>query len=520
MRILITPLAICLLASATFAQRTRQRPPAKRPAATQSSTTPATPPAGVPASPTRPAQSLPPLTPVSIVVINGRTITSAEFEPAVREAVESVDREIAETKQELLDLQINTLLLQAEARKRGITTERLYALEVSSKLAQPTPAEVKKFIEEHPQEFSGLDSTVVSSQVATYLLNEREEKISLQFIERLKKMHAVVPGVDINTPGLKDDAVVASVDGQTVKAGAINERLKPIAYRVRMTAYEKAKTRADGLINDALLLDEAGKRGIGPEQIVRAEITDKAKAPTEAEIRKFYDDNKARITGDFEQVRYQIAEYLQALDRQRLEKELSARLQKGANIRWLLIEPTQPVQAVSTDDDPSRGDVNAAVTVVEFTDFQCPSCALMHPVLEEVLKPYGNSVRLVVRDFPLSMHENALKAAEAANAANAQGKFFEYIALLYKRQKALDTPSLKKYASELGLNRQKFDAELDSGTYAGEIKRDITDGEIYGVGSTPTIFVNGVMLRVLSAEGLKQAIDHAAAARRAGAPPK
>ena len=520
MRILITPLAICLFVSATFAQRTQQRPPVKRPAATQSPNTPATPTAGVPASTTTSAQSLPPLTPVSIVVVNGRTITSAEFEPAAREAVESVDREIAETKQELLDLQVNTLLLQAEARKRGITTERLYSLEVTSKLAQPTPAEVKKFIEEHPQEFSGLDTAVVSSQVATYLLNEREEKVSLQFIERLKKIYAIVPGVDINTPGLKDDAVVTTVAGQPVKAGAINERLKPIAYRVRMTAYETAKNKADRFVNDALLLDEANKRGIGPEQIVRAEITDKAKAPTEAEVRKFYDDNKARINSDFEQVRNQIAAYLQEQDRQRLEKELSARLQKGANIRWLLIEPPQPVQAVSADDDPSRGDVNAAVTVVEFTDFQCPSCALMHPVLEEVLKPYGNSVRLVVRDFPLSMHENALKAAEAANAANAQGKFFEYIALLYKRQKALDTPSLKKYASELGLNQQKFDAALDNGTYAGEIKRDITDGEIYGVGSTPTIFVNGVMLRVLSAEGLKQAIDRAAAARRANAPPQ
>ncbi|HEX7295599.1 MAG TPA: thioredoxin domain-containing protein, partial [Pyrinomonadaceae bacterium] len=148
------------------------------------------------------------------------------------------------------------------------------------------------------------------------------------------------------------------------------------------------------------------------------------------------------------------------------------------------------------------------------------SCALMSSVLEEVLKSYGNSVRLVVRDFPLSMHENARKAAEAANAAHAQGRFFEYIALLYQRQKALDTPSLKKYASEIGLDRQKFDAALDRGIYAGEVKRDMTDGEIYGVASTPTIFVNGVMLRVLSAEGLRQAIDRAAAARRGSAPPK
>src|SRR5688500_19413684 len=115
----------------------------------------------------------------------------------------------------------------------------------------------------------------------------------------------------------------------------------------------------------------------------------------------------------------------------------------------------------------------------------------MAPVLDEVIKSYGNKVRLVVRDFPLPMHPDSRKAAEAANAANAQGKFFEYTALLFKRQKALDTPSLKKYASELGLDRAGFDAALDSGKYAVEVKHDIDEGEIYGVGSTPTIFVNG-----------------------------
>jgi protein-disulfide isomerase len=99
---------------------------------------------------------------------------------------------------------------------------------------------------------------------------------------------------------------------------------------------------------------------------------------------------------------------------------------------------------------------NAAVTIVEFTDFQCPACAAMHPVLEEVLKSYGNKVRFVVRDFPLNQHEWARKAAEAANAANAQGKFFEYIAVLFKNQKALDVPSLKKYASDLGLDRARL----------------------------------------------------------------
>ena len=130
----------------------------------------------------------------------------------------------------------------------------------------------------------------------------------------------------------------------------------------------------------------------------------------------------------------------------------------------------QPVQNISVDDDPARGEANAPVTIVEFTDFQCPACAAMHPVLEEVLKSYGNKVRFVVRDFPLNQHECARKAAEAANAANAQGKFFEYIALLFKNQKALDVPSLKKYASELGLDRARFDAALDRGVYAAEVQ--------------------------------------------------
>jgi len=142
----------------------------------------------------------------------------------------------------------------------------------------------------------------------------------------------------------------------------------------------------------------------------------------------------------------------------------------------------------------------------------------MHPVLEEVLKSYGNKVRFVVRDFPLNMHEWARKAAEAANAANAQGKFFEYIAILFKNQKALDVPSLKKYASEVGLDRARFDAALDRGAYAAEVQKDVEDGELYGVGSTPTIFINGVQLKILSAEGLRAAIDRAAGTPKTSSP--
>ena len=137
----------------------------------------------------------------------------------------------------------------------------------------------------------------------------------------------------------------------------------------------------------------------------------------------------------------------------------------------------------------------------------------MYPVIEDAMKTYGNRVRLVVRNFPLSMHQNARKAAEAASAAHAQGKFFEYIAILFKNQSSLDDASLKKYASDLGLDRTRFDAALDSGQYAARVSHDVEEGEAYGVEATPTIFINGVMLRNLTPEGLRAAIENALAAK-------
>jgi protein-disulfide isomerase len=248
-------------------------------------------------------------------------------------------------------------------------------------------------------------------------------------------------------------------------------------------------------------------------------VSEKLRTPTEAEVSKFYSENRERITGELDMVRNQLALYLQQEEQRRLERDLSERLRKGANIKWLISEPTPPVQSVSADDDPARGAPNAPVTIIEFTDFQCPACAAMQPVIDDVLKGYGDKVRFVVRDFPLAMHKDARKAAEAANAAHAQGKFFEYTALLFKRQKSLDVESLKKYASELGLDRKRFDAALDSGNYAAEVRHDAQEGEIYGINSTPTIFINGVKLRELSADGLRSSIDRALAVNSSGTSP-
>jgi protein-disulfide isomerase len=354
-------------------------------------------------------------------------------------------------------------------------------------------------------------------QLVAYVRLQQEKKLLADLAERLRKRLVVVMGVDINSPSLSPNATLATVAGRVLSAGPVLERLKQIVFELRIHAYEETKRAIDQTIYNLLVVEEARRRNIGPEVIIRTEITDKFRSPTEDEVAKFYAENKDRIEGDLASNRTMIANYLEQSQQTSLERALSEKLRSRSTISVMLKEPEAPVVSVSADDDPSRGDPNAPVSLIVFTDFQCPSCAYNHPLIDEVVDAYGKNVRLVVRDFPLAMHENARLAAEAANAAFAQGKFFEYIQLLFKNQKALDVASLKKYAGEVGLNRVKFDAALDRRTYAAEVDKDIDDGRLYGVLGTPTVFVNGVKVRNLTAETLREAIDRALAQKKQSA---
>lgn len=499
---------VCFLMFGSISAQSPQRRPAGRPAARPpapaSSPTPKPDPPPV-ATPSAPKQ------PVQLAIVNGQPITTADIDPRVREEVEGLEDRIAEARSKILALQINTVLLDVEAKKRKVTSQQLYDSEVTKRVTDPTEAEIKAFIDPNQDQIDTSDPVKIRPEIIATLRGLREQQLSEAFVQRMRSTSPVVMGVDINAPNLSRDAVVATVAGRAITAGIINERFKSIAYKLQRNSYEAEREALDHTINVLLLIAEANRRSVPPEDIVRAEVTDKIHHPTDAEIAKFYAENKASISGDLDSVRAQLASYLEEQEQGRLDRAMSERLRKGVDLRVLISQPEPPIQLIRTDGEPFRGDLNARVTVVEFTDFECPACAAMHPVLEEVLKSYASKVCFVVRNFPLARHAHARRAAEAADAANAQGKFFEYTALLFKRQKALDVPSLKRYATELGLDRIRFDAAIEAGTYAAEVRHDMDDGEMYGVESTPTIFINGVMLGNLSAEGLRAAIDSALA---------
>jgi protein-disulfide isomerase len=150
-----------------------------------------------------------------------------------------------------------------------------------------------------------------------------------------------------------------------------------------------------------------------------------------------------------------------------------------------------PVKDVDPGNSPSRGPKNAPLTVVLFSDFQCPFCGRVEPSLTELEKAYPGKVRVVWKNFPLSFHNNAKPAAEAAMAANEQGKFWEMHAKLFANQQNLDAASLEKYAKEIGLDIAKFKAATDSHKFAPQIEADTKQGSSLGVQGTPASFLNG-----------------------------
>jgi protein-disulfide isomerase len=153
-----------------------------------------------------------------------------------------------------------------------------------------------------------------------------------------------------------------------------------------------------------------------------------------------------------------------------------------------------PAKKVDVGNAPARGPKNAPITVVLFSDFQCPFCGRVEPSIVELEKLYPGKVRVAWKNYPLPFHNNAKPAAEAALAANEQGKFWQMHEILFKNQQALTGPDLEKYAKDIGLDMDKFKAAMDSHKFAAQVDADMKQGSSLGVEGTPAAFVNGQLV--------------------------
>jgi protein-disulfide isomerase len=449
--------------------------------------------------------------PEVLAVVNGVRITKADISPAAQAQIDKLKQQVIEARAGEVDLQINSRLLEAEAKKRGTTSAKLLEQEVVAKTVDPTDAEAQTFYDQNKarinQEFVKVKAGIVS-----YLREQRQREAAKALADRLRAaadVKVLVPNAKPPANAAERARVLATVNGQQITSGDVEDILRPFVFQVQEDIFQLRKREVDLKINDLLLEQEAQKRQVTARALLEAEVKSKLTTVTEADAQKFYNENKERINGTFPQLKDQIIQFLQQQAEGNLTTAFAQRLRNAASVQTFITPPEAPVYQIATDDQPSKGAATAPVTVVEFTDYQCPSCAQTQPAIERLAAEYGDRLRVVVRDFPLSIHENAFKAAEAAEAAREQGKYWEYVTLLFRNQSALGPQNLREYALAAGLDVARFDAALAAGKFTEKVQRDLLDGQKLGVNSTPTIFVNGRRVNDRSYDGLKLRIEEA-----------
>lgn len=283
--------------------------------------------------------------PEVLAVVNGVKITAKDLDVATTASIEALKREVVEARERELDLQINTILLEAEAKKRGVDVKKILEEEVIAKVKVPTDAEARKFFnDQSPQ---GTDKSAefeqVKERILARLLVQRRQDLAKQFADRLRNTAEVKMLVETATPPPTpaDRArVFAVVNGKQITSGDIEDKLQPLISSVQAQIYELRRRDLTRKVNDVLLAQEAQKRHVTTRALLDAEVTAKAPEITEAEAQKFYDENKAKMNGGaFADVKSQIIAYLQRTEMDKLRLTFAASLQKNAAIQDFLGAP-------------------------------------------------------------------------------------------------------------------------------------------------------------------------------------
>jgi protein-disulfide isomerase len=272
--------------------------------------------------------------------------------------------------------------------------------------------------------------------------------------------------------------VVAEVDGQSITLAELDREIGAELYEVRAQALEE-------LIEKRALARAADRRGLSVDALVDEKLA-AFDAIGEGDVAAFFERNVDRVpVGEtLETLGPRIRELLEDEQRRAAIDELL----EGVDVAVYLPPPRVAVAAVG----PARGAADATVTLVEWSDYQCPYCASVEPVLEELLALYPNDVRLVLRHLPLGFHEYALPAAIAAVCAEEQGRFWDYHAALFAQQREFAAESFARLADELALDRVAFDACVAGPEAASRVERDVLDATAAGATGTPAFNLNGI----------------------------
>ena len=296
---------------------------------------------------------------------------------------------------------------------------------------------------------------------------------------------------------------VAMLNGEPI----IESDIVPDAkwWNLEREMYNTRKGAIESFIANRLLDAEAERRGVSKDDLVTAELGPKIGEPTNKEINDYYQAQKAKINRPLKEVRTGISTILKRQKAQLHFQDFVSSLVAKSDVRILIDPPRLPVDL---DDARFRGPKDAAVTIVEYSDFQCPYCRRVQPTLAELSAEYEGKVRWAFKDFPLTeIHPEAARAAQAARCADDQGKFWEFRAGLFGQELFTDG-TYTELAKGLRMNEKALLECLNSGKHEAAVTEDATEARKFGLTATPAFVVNGVLLSgAQPIEVFRQAID-------------
>ncbi len=296
---------------------------------------------------------------------------------------------------------------------------------------------------------------------------------------------------------LAPDTVVGKLDGVDIKLADLGDetrRAEEKALWQYCDAVAEARSRAfDSLMIEKLVERAAAKAGVGPDEFVRAEIDRRVTQPSDAEVQAFYDSIRPPDAPPLAEVKDRLLPMMMQERAQTSARALFDELRAAAKVESALPDVRSPPRTIDLPAWAGRkGASGAKVRVVEFADYQCPYCSRAADAMRSLAKRYGDRVEFAYRNFPLrNMHPDADRAAQAAQCAARQGKFWEMHDKLYGAQDKLDLESMLAHGKDLGLDMAKLEGCLNNGETAAEIEADLKEATDLGVEGTPSFFING-----------------------------
>jgi protein-disulfide isomerase len=284
--------------------------------------------------------------------------------------------------------------------------------------------------------------------------------------------------------------LAAEVNGTPITVAELDAFIKEELFRSRAATPAKLHELRDqylqAMIETRVLAVEAERRGVSSERLLQDEVA--ALGPvTDDEVAAFYSENRERLGGaTLEQVGDRIRDYLTG----RRSEEAAQALRERAQV----VVHMQPPRFEVAADGHARGPADAPITIVEFSDFQCPYCRRAVPTLDKVLEKYPKDVRLVYRHLPLRSHQRARPAAEASLCAGEQDQFWAYHDKLFDNSRQLEDSHLVGYAEQIGLDKNRFQQCFESGKFASQVDADLEAAQQVGITGTPAFVVNGVLI--------------------------